>query len=113
VARAEISFAEGWKVRIGGGTSAVGWNWAINLTETQLYMAIGIPSLVAVLGMITNGFLFNSLSARMSGLEARMLSFENRIAAFESSVNQRIDILIGKVSEIDTRLSILEDRSSR
>jgi hypothetical protein len=88
-----------------------------NVTDTQLYMSIGIPTLAVVLSLITNGFLFNALSARISSLEARMLSLEasvnQRIAAFESSVNQRFDILIGKVSEIDTRLSILEDRSSR
>jgi hypothetical protein len=76
------------------------------LTDIQLYMSIGIPTIAVVLGLITNGFLFNSLSARMSSLEARMLSLE-------TSVNQRFDILIGKVSEMDTRLSILEDRSNR
>jgi hypothetical protein len=69
-------------------------------------MAIGIPTIAVILGLITNGFLFNSLSARMSSLEARML-------ALETSVNQRFDILIGKVSEMDTRLSIMEDRSNR
>jgi hypothetical protein len=42
----------------------------------------------------------------MSSLEARML-------ALETSVNQRFDILIGRVSEMDTRLSVLEDRSNR
>ena len=76
------------------------------MTDIQLYLAIGIPTIAVVLGLITNGFLFNSLSARMSSLEARMLSLE-------TSVNQRFDILIGKVSEMDTRLSILEDRSNR
>ncbi len=76
------------------------------MTDTQLYLAIGIPTIAVVLGLITNGFLFNALSARMSSLEARMLSLE-------TSVNQRFDILIGKVSEMDTRLSILEDRSNR
>jgi hypothetical protein len=76
------------------------------VTDIQLYMAIGIPTIAVILGLITNGFLFNSLSARMSSLEARML-------ALETSVNQRFDILIGKVSEMDTRLSIMEDRSNR
>ncbi|MGA7239206.1 MAG: hypothetical protein WBY44_26225, partial [Bryobacteraceae bacterium] len=51
-------------------------------------------------------YLFNSLSARMSSLEVRILSLE-------TSSNQRFDILIGKVSETDTRLSILEGRSDR
>ena len=73
------------------------------MTDAQLYLAIGLPTIVLTLGMIVNGFLFNALSARISSLEARMLSLE-------TSVNQRIDMLIGKVAEIENRLS---DRSKR
>lgn len=72
------------------------------MTDTQLYLAIGVPTIALVLGMIGNGFLFNALSARMASLEQRM-------TALETSVNQRIDMLIGKVSELDTRLSVVED----
>lgn len=85
------------------------------MTDAQLYLAIGLPTIVLTLGMIGNGFLFNALSARMTSLEARMLALETRlearILALETSVNQRIDMLIGKVAEIDNRLSVLEDRS--
>lgn len=42
-----------------------------------------------------------------------MSSLEVRILSLETSSNQRFDILIGKVSETDTRLSILEGRSDR
>jgi hypothetical protein len=84
------------------------------MTDSQLYLVIGLPTLAVVLGMITNGFLFNALSARMTSLEARMLALENRMEArlltLETSVNQRIDILTGKIGELDTRLSILEDK---
>jgi len=87
------------------------------MTDAQLYLAIGLPTIVLTLGMIGNGFLFNALSARMSSLEARMLALETRmevrILALETSVNQRIDMLIGKVADLDTRLSVLEDRSNR
>ncbi|HXB68296.1 MAG TPA: hypothetical protein VNY05_08635 [Candidatus Acidoferrales bacterium] len=87
------------------------------MTDSQRYLVIGLPTLAVVLGMITNGFLFNALSARMSSLEARMLALQNRIEArllaFETSVNQRIDILTGKISDLDTRLSIMEDRWKR
>jgi hypothetical protein len=76
------------------------------MTDAQLYLAIGFPAIALTLGMIGNGFLFNALSARMSSLEARMLGLE-------TSVNQRIDMLIGKVADIDNRLSVLEDRSKR
>jgi len=83
------------------------------MTDTQLYLAIGIPTIALVLGMMGNGFLFNALSARITSLEARMMALETRIHTFETSVNQRIDLLIGKIGEIDTRLGILEDRSNR
>jgi hypothetical protein len=72
------------------------------MTDTQLYLAVGVPTIALVLGMIGNGFLFNALSARMSSLESRMLSLETKM-----------DLLIGNVASIDTRLSILEDRSKR
>jgi hypothetical protein len=68
------------------------------MTDAQLYLSIGVPTIALALGMIGNGFLFNALSARMSSLETRMLSLE-------TSVNQRMDLLIGKVADIDTRLS--------
>jgi hypothetical protein len=72
------------------------------MTDAQLYLAIGIPTLALALGMIGNGFLFNALSARMTSLEGRMASLETRC-----------DLMMGKLSEIDNRLSVLEDRSKR
>ena len=63
------------------------------MTDARLYLAIGLPTLAVVMGMIGNGFLFNALSARMSSLEARMLALEtrleSRILGLETSVNQR------------------------
>jgi hypothetical protein len=76
------------------------------MSDTQLYLAIGIPTFALVLGMIGNGFLFHALSARMSSLEARML-------ALESSMNTRFDLMMGRPSDLDGRLSVLEDRSKR
>ncbi len=83
------------------------------MTDAQLYLAIGFPAIALTLGMSGNGFLFNALSARMSSLEARMLGLETRLESRETSINQRIDILIGKVADIDNRLGVLEDRSKR
>jgi hypothetical protein len=60
------------------------------MTDTQLYLAAGVPTIALVLGMIGNGLLFNALSARMSSLEARML-------ALESSLNTRFDLLIWRL----------------
>jgi len=76
------------------------------VTGTQLYLALGVPTIALVLGMIGNGLLFNALSARMSSLEARML-------ALESSMNTRFGLIMGRLADLDTRLSVLEDRSKR
>ncbi len=76
------------------------------MTDTQLHLALGVPTIALVLGMIGNGLLFNALSARMSSLEARML-------ALESSMNTRFDLIMGRLADLDTRLSVLEDRSKR
>ena len=76
------------------------------MTDTQLYLAIGIPTIALVLGMVGNGFLFNALSARMTSLEARMV-------ALETGMNARFDLIMGRLSDLDTRLGVLEDRSSR
>ena len=73
------------------------------MTDSQLYLVIGIPSFVALMGILVNALVFISLNSRMSALETRML-------ALEQSVAQRFDLLIGKVGELDTRLSVLEER---
>lgn len=76
------------------------------MTDSPLYLAIGIPTFVLAIGMISNGLLFNALSARMSSLETRML-------ALETSMNTRFDLMMGRLADVDTRLSVLEDRSKR
>ena len=69
------------------------------MTGTQLCLAIGIPTIALVLGMLGNGHLFKGLCARMSSLEssisARMSSLENRLLALE------------------IRLSVLDERAKR
>jgi hypothetical protein len=107
------------------------WTSGNEVTDTQLCLSIGLPTLAVVLGMILNGFLFNALSARMtslesrtggveSGLAARMRSLENvlsaRMNSLESrmvSLQEQMHLMIGKIGELDTRVSILGDRSNR
>lgn len=69
----------------------------------QLYLAIGVP-VVLNAAMLT--IIATLLSSRMSSLEARLL-------ALEASVNTRFDLVLGKLGELDTRLSVLEERSKR
>jgi len=90
------------------------------MTDAQLYMAVGIPTIALILGMVGNGLLFNALSARITGLESRIGGLEGRIGglqsrmlALETSMNTRFDLIMGRLADLDTRLSVLEDRSKR
>ena len=75
------------------------------MTDAQLYLAVGVPTIAVVLGLIVNGFLFTALSARMSRLEARMLGLENRIEArmlaLETSMNTRFDLIMGRLTDLE------------
>ncbi|MDQ2898901.1 MAG: hypothetical protein M3Y07_03765 [Acidobacteriota bacterium] len=69
------------------------------MNDQQLYLAIGAPMLGVILSVGMNVALYVHLSSRM---EARMASIETKL-----------DLLTGKIMEIDTRLSVLEDRLPR
>ncbi len=76
------------------------------MTDQQLYLAMGVPSFVALMGILINGLLYHmlatTLNARMTLLETRMTSLETKF-----------DLMMGKIMELDTRLSVLEDRLQR
>ena len=76
------------------------------MTDQQLYLSIGIPTFAVLIGILLNGFLYNALNSRIASLEARMLSLETTVTA-------RFDLMMGKLMELDTRLSVLEDRFKR
>ena len=71
------------------------------MTNLQLYLVIGIPSLIALLGMLTNAALYinlsSTLNARMTSLEARMLNLENTFTA-------RFDLLMGRLIELEKEI---------
>ena len=69
------------------------------MTDQQLYLAIGIPSFAVLMGMLMNGALFLALNSRMQALEAR--------------VNEGFQLILGKIAELDNRLSVLEERLKR
>jgi hypothetical protein len=76
------------------------------MTDTQLYLAIGVPSFVVLAGMLVNGLLFMGLNSRMTALETRMTNLENTFTT-------RFDLLMGKLTDMDTRIGVLEDRIKR
>jgi hypothetical protein len=73
------------------------------LTDQQLYLSIGIPTVVALVGILVNVEYFVAINGRINTMETRL---DNRIGSLES----KFDILTGKVIEIDNRMIRLEER---
>ncbi len=73
------------------------------MTDTQLYFSIGVPTFAILIGILVN---MMQLSTVTSTMNARFASLETRISNLES----RFDLLLGKVIEIDNRLTRVEER---
>ncbi len=84
------------------------------MTDVQLYMSVGIPSLLALLGILVNVSFFVFLSGRIDRMEARLDGridrLETRMDTRMSSIESKFDLLIGKVIEVDNRLSRVEEQ---
>jgi hypothetical protein len=80
------------------------------MTNVQLYLAIGIPTIAVLIGILLNGYLYTSLN---TGLNSRISSLEARMLSLETTMTARFDLIMGKLMELDTRLSVIEDRSKR
>jgi hypothetical protein len=62
------------------------------MTDAQLYLAIASPSFVALVGILVNVGYFVALNGRMTRVE------------------DKLDVLTGKVAEIDNRVVRIEDK---
>lgn len=82
------------------------------MTDTQPWIAIGVPVSAVIMT-----FLGNMQHARISGLEnsisARITALETRVNSGFASLGTRFGTLTGKVLEIDTRLTRVEERLER
>src|SRR5580698_5806939 len=67
-----------------------------------------VPTIITVLiGILLNNGRFTGLNSRMTAFESRMQSFDNRLTGIDKKLDTRFDILIGKVDQIDNRLTRL------
>jgi hypothetical protein len=73
------------------------------MNEQQLYIAVGLPTIVALIGILVNIGYFVALNGRIGSLETRL---DSRINSLEA----KFDILVGKVVELDNRLVRMEER---
>ena len=80
------------------------------MTNVQLYLATGLPTLAVLVGILMNVVLHNWLN---TSLNTRITSLENHVESRMASLEGRIDMLTGKVIEMDNRLTRLEERLER
>ena len=71
--------------------------WEPKVTDTQLYLAIGLPVFAILMSMIAGILRHNAIGARFTSMENRFLGLE-----------ARFETLIGKVIAIDNRLTRIE-----
>lgn len=62
------------------------------MSDAQLYLAIGLPSFVALVGILVNVGYFVALNGRMTCVE------------------DKLDVLTGKIAEVDNRVVRIEDK---
>lgn len=60
------------------------------MTNEQFYLAIGLPSALAFIGILMNIGYFVALNGRMGKLEDRMLAIENRVNQFQTETLKAI-----------------------
>jgi hypothetical protein len=73
----------------------------IMLTDTQLYLAIGLPVFAVMMNMIAGIVQHSSTQSRFTSLESTM---NGRFTSLEN----RFETLTGEVIEMDNRLTRLE-----
>jgi hypothetical protein len=66
------------------------------MTDMQLYITTGLPTIAALVGILMNVSSFNSLSARL--------------LALENKVDTKFDLVAGKLVAFTYRVSRVQDR---
>lgn len=76
------------------------------MTNNQLYLAIGLPCLTIMATLIISIVQWIGVRDTMREIREGIREIRQDIR----SLNTKIEILTGKVAEIDTRLTLIEER---
>ena len=75
------------------------------MPQTQLLLAVLIPTLTVLVGILLNRSDYSKLEARMSAMESRL---DNRMTALEARFHADMLMVIGKLTELEVRVARLE-----
>jgi len=68
-----------------------------------------VPTIITVLiGILINNSRMTDLNSRMTDLGAHMHTFEGRLTNLENKFDTRFDMLLGKIVDVDNRLTRME-----
>ncbi len=78
------------------------------MTDVRLYLAVGIPTVAVLIGILTNVIQWNALNARFNSVETRISTLETRIDGRFNNLDIKFDTLTGKVIDVDNRVTRIE-----
>jgi hypothetical protein len=79
-----------------------------SVTDVQLYLVIGIPTLAVLIGILTNVIQWNAMNARFNSVETRFSNLETRVDGRFNNLDVKFDTLTGKVIDVDNRVTRIE-----
>jgi hypothetical protein len=88
------------------------------MNDTQFYFVVGLPTIAVLVGVLINAMQFNAqfsiLNSRLSALENPVSNFEGRVESrlsnLEAKMNDRLELIAGKLIELDNRMTRVEER---
>jgi hypothetical protein len=78
------------------------------VTDVQLYLAIGIPTIAVLVGILTNVIHHSAVNSRFNSVDARFSSLDARFSNIDARFNNldvRFDTLTGKLIDLDNRVT--------
>jgi len=86
------------------------------VTDLQLYLAIGIPTLAVLVGILTNSMQMSAMNTRFderfnhleTRVDTRISSLETRIDGRFNNLDVKFDTLTGKVVDLDNRVTRIQ-----
>lgn len=73
-------------------------------------LAVALPTITALVGIVLSRNDYNKLDARMSSIESRL---DARITALENRFHADMMLVIGKLTELESRVARLEEKVTR